>query len=50
MLHNTTEVGKTSWENPPSKIGTENQALMPKRDMRKANLFLVKDLVKISAI
>ena len=32
------------------KIGTENQALMPKRDLIKENLFSVKDLVKISTI
>ena len=46
MLHNTTEVGKMSWEPPPLKIGTENQALMPKKYLRKENIVLVKILGK----
>ena len=43
------EVGKPLAKTP-LKIGTENQALIPKRDMRKANLFSVKYFVKIFAI
>ena len=49
MLVNTTEViGKNLMGNPPpqnkQKIGTENQALMPKRDVRRTNIFSVKEL------